>query len=822
MKKHLTFLVLLSGLYCYSQAEASNWYFARYAGLKFLEDGTVVTLLDSQMTTYEGSSSISDFNGNLLFYTDGKSVWDKNHVIMPNADYDNGTGLLGDPSSTQSGIIIPKKGNPNIYYVFTVDEPHDENAETYPDPFPGPYQDGNTIPSEDDGLNNGLNYSVVDLSITGANGSAGDVISRNNHLITYNPESDEARFKCSEKISAVKDASDNGYWIVTQFTNRFYAFHIDENGVNETPVISSLNPSIPTTGYRRNAIGYMKISPNGKKIAVAHSQRATQAGTTTRDGAVYLYDFNNATGVVSNPIALVNEGNPYGIEFSPQSKKLYVTFESIYNTKQFDLESNGTINSYEINASGKALQLAPNGKIYIAQLGSDSLGVINDPDETDFACNPGQGPNLGEGRFSAFGLPPFITSFLEISIEISNACLGEESQIEMNIYGNIDSIMWDFGDGSPTTTQLNPTHTYTTPGNYTIAATITRGIEEHTYSREIVITEIPVANPVGDLYACDPENNGTESFDLSQNTADILGSQSPDDFEVLYFDSLNSAENNSNPLPEAYESTQQSQIIYARVHSKFNADCYDITTFSLHTTETPIIQTHDENYLCIENSTPLTINAGTNSSQFTYLWSTGETTSSINVNEMGTYEVEVTNSSGCSKTRTVTIYNSQIPTIQNIEINDLIENNTVTVYVSSQTGVNTTYYYSLDLPNGPFQESNFFENVQPGLHTVYVTDAGNCGITKKEISILSIPKFFTPNGDGVHDTWDIVGMNIKFYSKSSIYIFDRYGKLLTSVDPKGAGWDGTYNGHPLPSTDYWYLIKLDDGRVIKGHFSMIR
>src|SRR5690606_6765975 len=197
---------------------------------------------------------------------------------------------------------------------------------------------------------------------------------------------------------------------------------------------------------------------------------------------------------------------------------------------------------------------------------------------------------------------------------------------------------------------------------------------------------------------------------------------------------------------------------------KFNKGCYDITTFILQAIETPAIETQDENYLCIENITPITINAGTNSSQFTYLWSTGETTPSININESGTYEVEVTNSSGCSKTRTVTIYYSQIPSIGNIEITDLTDNNTVTVYVTSQTEVNTNYYYSLDLPNGPFQESNFFENVQPGPHTIYITDSGNCGITKKEISILSIPKFFTPNGDGIHDTWDIIGMNFKFYS----------------------------------------------------------
>ncbi|WP_417355802.1 T9SS type B sorting domain-containing protein [Flavobacterium sp.] len=126
------------------------------------------------------------------------------------------------------------------------------------------------------------------------------------------------------------------------------------------------------------------------------------------------------------------------------------------------------------------------------------------------------------------------------------------------------------------------------------------------------------------------------------------------------------------------------------------------------------------------------------------------------------------------------------------------------------------------MPNGPFQESNFFERVQPGVHTVYVSDLNGCGTVFKQFSVLSIPKFFTPNGDGVHDTWDIIGMNLKFYQNSTIFIYDRYGKLLASIDPKSKGWDGTYNGEPLPSTDYWYVVTLDDGRVVKGHFSMIR
>src|SRR5690606_35995672 len=106
---------------------------------------------------------------------------------------------------------------------------------------------------------------------------------------------------------------------------------------------------------------------------------------------------------------------------------------------------------------------------------------------------------------------------------------------------------------------------------------------------------------------------------------------------------------------------------------------------------------------------------------------------------------------------------------------DLVDNNTVTVYVHPRGNVATSYTYSLDAPDGPFQDSNYFQNVSPGIHTVYVSDSQGCGVVSKEIAVLGIPKFFTPNGDGINDTWDIIGINSKFYKNSQINIFDRFG-----------------------------------------------
>ena len=160
---------------------------------------------------------------------------------------------------------------------------------------------------------------------------------------------------------------------------------------------------------------------------------------------------------------------------------------------------------------------------------------------------------------------------------------------------------------------------------------------------------------------------------------------------------------------------------------------------------------------------------------------------------------------------------SQIATIQDIEIVELSDNNSVEIIVTGSGD----YVYSLDNEDG-YQTSNLFENVTMGFHIVYIKDLKGCGVVEKEIAVLGVPHFFTPNGDGINDTWNIKGANDKFYSNSIIYIFDRFGKLIKQIKPFGPGWDGKYNGQVLTSNDYWYSIKFDDGRSAKGHFSLKR
>ena len=132
------------------------------------------------------------------------------------------------------------------------------------------------------------------------------------------------------------------------------------------------------------------------------------------------------------------------------------------------------------------------------------------------------------------------------------------------------------------------------------------------------------------------------------------------------------------------------------------------------------------------------------------------------------------------------------------------------------------YVYSMTDINGPYQDSNLFENIIGGFHTIYIKDLNGCGVTEKIFAVLGAPKFFTPNGDSYNDTWNVNGISADFYFNSIIYIFDRFGKLITQISPFGSGWDGTFQGNPLPADDYWYTAKFEDGREAKGHFSLKR
>jgi gliding motility-associated-like protein len=326
---------------------------------------------------------------------------------------------------------------------------------------------------------------------------------------------------------------------------------------------------------------------------------------------------------------------------------------------------------------------------------------------------------------------------------------------------------------------------------------------------------MPVALEALDMQTCDDQtNNGKESFDLNLQNATILGTQNALTYSVTYHSSFSNANTGNNALGIPYENNTNPQTIYATVTNNLTPTCYAVSDFDLNVLEKPLLNMKDIYSICEGFTVPVNAPSGFSS----YLWSTGATTQSITIDEPGNYSVTVTKDYGniiCESSQDFTVFNSNKATITSIITNDWTQrDNTITVMVSGE-GI---YEYSL---NGiDFQDDNHFSRLTSGDYIVYVRDKKGCGTVKEEISLLSYPKFFTPNGDGYNDYWQINFS--KQEPNMKISIFDRYGKLITTFNGSSNGWDGTYNGTLPPSTDYWFLIVRENGKEYKGHFSLKR
>lgn len=784
-KKYSLLLIILINSFCFAQSPAGIWYFGNRAGLDFNNGPTPIVLNDGEMITFEGCATLGDSFGNLLFYTDGINVWNNNHNIMP-----NGTGLLGDPSSTQSAIIVPKPSNPNLYYIFTVDELAKPN---------------------------GLNYSVVDMDLE--NG-LGDVIQKNIPLVT----------PTLEKVNAVKHFNENDYWLITHKfnSNQFYTYLITQNGVSN-PQISAVGDVVD--GNSSNTIGYLKSSPNGDYLAIANAKYNLSK--------VQLFKFDNTNGTLtfmaSIEIPNSNSGiGVYGLEFSNDSQLLYVSNINTETKKsqiyQYELQSEDEIiinNSEYLVAETTstqnnigtfgALQLAPNKKIYVARNNSNYLSVINSPDELGANCQfTDNGISLGNNK-SNFGLPLFISSLFDITFRNSNNCYGNLTQFELPNIQNVVSVNWDFGDptsANNTSTLYNPTHQFTNTGTYIVTVTVQTILRTTTYTRPVTIVAPPIANTAVNIDLCDDENN-TTVFNLSQKKNEILGSQSSNDYNVTFHLSQSDADNNLNPLPNSYTAVSSPQTIFARVQPLNSSQCFATSTFEIITNNPPILKEDETIFYCL-NQFPntITLNSGllqNANPPYEYLWSNGNTNSSIEINQSGNYTVTVTDSNDCESSRTITVINSETAQVS-LEIN----NSNSSLYVIANGSGN--YIYTLDNANGNYQTSPYFNNVEAGNHIVFVKDLNGCGIENANFSIINYPKYFTPNHDGINDYWYISGAE---FSVKEIKIFDRYGKLLKFLNSTDK-WDGTFNNKLLPSEDYWFELVLVSDETIKGHFSLLR
>jgi hypothetical protein len=455
----------------FSQGEANKWYFGNKAGLDF-STTPPSNLSNGQIMTVAGCSSIADASGGLVFYTDGDTIWNKQHQVMA-----NGTGLMGNDFSSQSALIIKQPGNNNMYFVFTV------------------AANGNL---------NGLNYSLVDMNLAAGMGS---VTTKNAPLNSPS----------TEKLCAVRHCNNIDVWVITHDlgSNSFRVYLITAAGMNALPVVSGIGPILPTS----DAPGCMKVSPNGRKLAV-------MAPGTNSSG---LFDFDASTGAVYNYMALTNLSSPYGCEFSPDGTKLYVGHQNSSQICQLDLcagssaailSSSFTISMPPASFIG-ALQLAPNGKIYVARPLQPFLGVINFPNLAGAASNyVNTGISLGTGGCRS-GLPGFQANYVKqvpssftfavncASVSFSQGTLAPlQAGCSASSY-SYSSLSWMFGDpasGSADTSAANsPTHAYPGPGTYKIKLAYNSACGSDTIRGSVTLTGLPSLTITGKTTICNGE-----------------------------------------------------------------------------------------------------------------------------------------------------------------------------------------------------------------------------------------------------------------------------------------------------------------------------
>ncbi|CAN5466681.1 hypothetical protein BH11BAC2_BH11BAC2_20690 [soil metagenome] len=801
-----------------SQQSGRFWYFGNGAGLDF-GSNPPTALTNGALNAFEGCATISDNSGILQFYTNGNMVWNRNHLPMP-----SGSGLNGDGAATQTAIIVPAPGNINLYYIFTVDT---------------------------NGGPRGLCYSEVDMTL---NGGLGDVTVKNVTLLT----------PVTEKLTAVRHSNGIDAWVIVHGWNDsfFQSFEITAAGVNTTAVTSATGAF--HGGSFTNAHGYLKASPNAQKIACA----------IRGSNLAEVFDFNNSTGVISNPVSLPFTMQVYGVEFSPNNRFLYIgTTNNPGTITQYDLQAGSNA---AIIASGQvianypgfigALQSGSDGKIYVCQFQSGNLAIINNPDLAGTSCNFISNAVFLSGRIAQYGLPNFLQSFVIVAnFNYGDTCANSLTNFQL-IFINPDSVRWDFDDipsGAQNTSTLNnPTHTYTTPGSYDVSVTVYQGGLADVATKTIQILPTPDPFLGNDISDC-------EGGSLLLNPGSFPGAT------FLWNDG-------SSGTTYLSDTTEQ---VFVEVTL---TGCIGRDTLQANYFPVPAVALGSDITACEDN--PVILDAG--NAGATYLWQDGTTTQTYDVLTSGNYVVTVT-ANGCSGTDAilVTIDPKPVAYLGNdttickgfqIFLDATNPNSTYvwqdgttnSAYFVSDPGIYTVIVFSgvctatdtvvidqQDKPNVFLGEDTVFCAGQPLVLSAYnygatylwqdgstdsvfypgftgkyfCTAVNQCGVSADTVQVTTIlcncnvylPNAFTPNRDTHNEIFNYQYECTEFFAVLKVY--NRIGQLIFESSDPNIGWDGTYENKPATEGVYLYELKYkgyDDGKYAdetkRGTFSLIR
>ena len=471
MRFSFLFYILLSSL-VYAQNQENVWYFSQGVGVNF-NTSPPTSLTNGKLDVYEGSASIADADGNLLFYTDGSIIYRRDHAVMDNGiiSLDGSWGYWsGTSSTTQAALIVPRPNHSNLYYVFSL------NA-----------------------LGRSLYLAEVDMA---QDGGFGRVTSKRTVLEDVS----------TEKLTGIYHENGRDIWVLTHsLKDTFNVYLVSPTGVAAQPkqIIGSSHQGL--TG----SIGYMKVSHDGRRLALA----------VTHAEFIELFDFDKATGQISNPVRINNPSGygTYGLEFSPDNRFLYAGERSRplnkynliqYNLTSPDIASSKTVVLRETTRANGTLQMAPNQKIYLmtnvyqvspttGNSGTLTMISIDNPNVSapNLRINTNAiSLNVRGTTFlttlGSLGLPNFVRG-LTSTVKMSSTCAGSPIQFELTGALSVTTAVWNFGDGSPVVNALKPQHTYTTKGLYTVTVNVT-----YTNGRTKTLTQVIeiTDNPALDLF----------------------------------------------------------------------------------------------------------------------------------------------------------------------------------------------------------------------------------------------------------------------------------------------------------------------------------